>query len=314
MTLALDNAVADLAREVAIDAAGDAHVVGALVGASEEHEGVVSVRFVCDLPGYNGWFWTVTFAVIDGQFSVCEAYLLPGDDALLAAPWIPWSDRVRPGDLDAAMVLPYIPDDARLMPGFNEALEDEDISELFEFGLGRERVLAPEGREAAVERWYGGSHGPTAPSAVASAAACSTCAFFVPLSGSMRLAFGACANEWSPSDGRVVSVDHGCGAHSQTDAERRASEWPAIDPLIDSAAVDTLDLNAPDPDPEPEAEAEVQEGVQDEVPVVDADVAAVEADADADAHSEAEADADTLNLAVVQVDAEPNTDTDELQQ
>ena len=27
--------------------------------------------------------------------------------------------------------------------------------------------------------------------------------------------FGACANEWSPSDGLVVSLDHGCGAHSE---------------------------------------------------------------------------------------------------
>jgi hypothetical protein len=31
----------------------------------------------------------------------------------------------------------------------------------------------------------------------------------------MRLAFGACANLYSSEDGRVVSADHGCGAHSQ---------------------------------------------------------------------------------------------------
>jgi hypothetical protein len=31
----------------------------------------------------------------------------------------------------------------------------------------------------------------------------------------LRQAFGACANEYAPDDGKVVSVDHGCGAHSQ---------------------------------------------------------------------------------------------------
>jgi hypothetical protein len=31
----------------------------------------------------------------------------------------------------------------------------------------------------------------------------------------MRRVFGVCANEFSPGDGTVVSVDHGCGAHSE---------------------------------------------------------------------------------------------------
>ena len=32
-------------------------------------------------------------------------------------------------------------------------------------------------------------------------------------------AFGLCANEFSPSDGKVVSLDHGCGAHSEAEPE-----------------------------------------------------------------------------------------------
>jgi hypothetical protein len=88
--------------------------------------------------------------------------------------------------------------------------------------------------------------------AVASIEPCSTCAFFVPISGSFRMLFGACANEWSPSDGRVVSVDHGCGAHSQTDAERRLSEWPGIEPVVDSGAIEPLDLLT-EPEPEPQS-------------------------------------------------------------
>jgi hypothetical protein len=158
------------------------------------------------------------------------------------------------------MILPFQAEDPRLIPGYTETGdEDRDAIANFEFGLGRERVLAPEARESAAQRWYRGSHGPTAASAVAAGAACTTCAFLVPLAGSMRTMFGVCANEWSPSDGRVVSMDHGCGAHSQTDAERRASEWPAIDPVVDSEAVDALDLATPDPEPEPDAEAEPTE-------------------------------------------------------
>jgi hypothetical protein len=27
--------------------------------------------------------------------------------------------------------------------------------------------------------------------------------------------FGACCNEYAPDDGQIVSLDHGCGAHSE---------------------------------------------------------------------------------------------------
>ena len=30
------------------------------------------------------------------------------------------------------------------------------------------------------------------------------------------MAFGACTNEFSPADGRVVDAEYGCGAHSET--------------------------------------------------------------------------------------------------
>jgi hypothetical protein len=256
---AVGAAVEDLAREVAIETAGDPELVGSLIATETDADGYTTVRFESRLTGYSGWAWAVVLTGDDAEATVCESYLLPGDGAMLAPEWVPWEERVRPGDLDAAMVLPYIAEDPRLVPGYTAATGDDiDAMEIFEFGLGRERVLAPEGRDATAERWYRGSHGPTAASAVASAAPCSTCAFYVPLTGSMRLAFGACTNEWSPSDGRVVSVDHGCGAHSETDAERRLSEWPAPDPLVDSGAVVPLDLNEPDPEPEPEPEPVVE--------------------------------------------------------
>lgn len=301
MTTAVSSSLEELARTAAIETAGDAAHVGDLLSTETDDDGYTTVRFASHLKGYAGWVWAVVLTGADAEPTVCESYLLPGDGALLAPEWVPWEDRVRPGDLDAHMVLPYIADDPRLVPGYTAAIGDDvDEMEIFEFGLGRERVLAPEGREAAAERWYRGSHGPTAASAVASTAPCSTCAFFIPLTGSMRMVFGVCANEWSPSDGRVVSVDHGCGAHSQTDAERRASDWPDPDPVVDTGAVVPLDLNEPDPEPEPEAEPQSE--------VTEADAAA-----EAEPGSAAQEQAADVTVAQAEAEAEPDGEATEVE-
>ena len=63
---------------------------------------------------------------------------------------------------------------------------------------------------------------------------------FVALSGDLGLLFGACANEYAPDDGRVVSADHGCGAHSEamvSDVSHRA-----VAPVIDEFGYDLVDL------------------------------------------------------------------------
>lgn len=106
-------------------------------------------------------------------------------------------------------------------------------------GLGRPRVLSAEGRERAAQRWYDGAHGPAAPVAVKAPAPCATCGFFVPMAGVLRAVFGVCANAWSPSDGTVVSRDHGCGAHSEVDLVKPGPE-KVPDPIVDEFVVDEL--------------------------------------------------------------------------
>lgn len=60
-----------------------------------EADGVVSLRFANRLPGYPGWFWTVSLArVEDADPTVLEVELLPGDGALLAPEWVPWAVRL----------------------------------------------------------------------------------------------------------------------------------------------------------------------------------------------------------------------------
>ena len=146
---------------------------------------------------------------------------------------MPYAERLAPGDVGPGDVTPYVADDPMLVAGF-EATGDEDVDEvaLWELGLGRHRVLSAEGREAAAQRWYDGEAGPTAAVAVKAPAPCSTCGFFVPMAGALRAVFGVCANEWSPSDGRVVSLDHGCGAHSEADLEAPAPER-VVPPILD---------------------------------------------------------------------------------
>ncbi|HWS58769.1 MAG TPA: DUF3027 domain-containing protein [Actinotalea sp.] len=242
----------DLARAAAQDVAERPELVGEHLGVVVEGERLVSHSFVATGPGYVGWRWTVTVARVPRGRSatVCEVHLLPGPDAILAQPWVPWSERLRPGDVGPGDVLPFLADDDRLEQGFEATGDlDADATAFFELGLGRERVLSWQGRSEAARRWYAGSHGPMAPTAVAASAPCSTCGFLLLLAGSLRTEFGVCANEWSPDDGRVVSMDHGCGAHSQTDLGPMPSDWPDPSPVIDELGSD-LEFLPEEPEPE----------------------------------------------------------------
>jgi DUF3027 family protein len=221
-------AATDLARQAAEEvAAPEPGHVGEHIGAHADGERLVTHEFVCLDPAYRGWRWavTVTRASRSKTVTVNEAVLLPGGEALLAPVWVPWSDRLKPGDLGVGDLLVTEDDDDRLQPGYTagstpdgvlpDDVEDLDRLAVWELGLGRARVLSPIGRDDAADRWYSGDHGPNAPIALAAPAACSTCGFYLPLAGALRQTFGVCANEYSPDDGRVVSSDHGCGAHSE---------------------------------------------------------------------------------------------------
>ena len=69
--------------------------VGELLAVEEVEPGVVDVRFGCTLASYAGWHWTVSTADLpDQEPTVLEVELLPGDGALLAPPWVPWTERL----------------------------------------------------------------------------------------------------------------------------------------------------------------------------------------------------------------------------
>ena len=257
----------DLARSAAEDMAGPAQV-GRYLGAEAEGDRTVTHLFECLDPAYAGWRWavTVTRASRAKSVTVSESLLLPGPDSLLAPEWVPWRDRVRPGDVGVGDLLPTPDDDERLVPTAmlegDEGVLDWDASAPWDAALPtidlppsgrvtafpapgagpasgegadpvlkRSRVLSAIGRDEIALRWYSSEHGPRSPLAHAAPGPCMTCGFLVPLGGPLGRVFGVCANEYAPDDGRVVSLDHGCGAHSEAPAGAQSAASPVTDEL-----------------------------------------------------------------------------------
>ena len=240
-------AAIELARR-ALEEVTDPITVGEYVAAAPDAERLVTHLFDCTLSGYRGWRWAVTLSRVPRgrTATVCEVELLPGEEALLAPAWVPWAERLEPGDITRSDRLPRKETDERLEPGWEATGEDADAVALDELDLGRPRVLSAQGVASAAERWYGGDHGPDAEGVRKAHATCSTCGFFVPMAGALRAIFGVCANEWAADDGSVVSLDHGCGAHSETDLPDQGPEWPINPSRVDDHLMVPLSTNGLD--------------------------------------------------------------------
>ncbi|WP_426246120.1 DUF3027 domain-containing protein [Nocardioides sp. LHG3406-4] len=215
-----------------------------------EAEKVVTHLFECTRPGYLGWRWAVTIARAPRQkdVTVNEVVLLPGADAIVAPGWVPYRERIQPGDLSPGDLLPVEDEDPRLVPTYSfgdDPLEPDDTAQVrqvaAELFLGRVRTLSVEGRDLAAQRWYDGDGGPEAPLAKSAPASCTTCGFLVRIAGPLAEMFGVCANGNANDDGRVVSFDHGCGAHSEVKLSRKNQPQPPPEHAFDSLSVDDFE-------------------------------------------------------------------------
>jgi len=236
--------------------------VGEYLESKIEAEATATHYFSSLDQGYRGWMWAVTIGG-DENLTVNEIVMIPGPTALLAPKWIPWQERLQSGDLGVGDVLPTAPDDARLVPGYTQVDEiiEEGVTPLgWEVGLGRKRVLSEIGREQAINRWYGSTHGPNTPMAELAPDRCISCGFYISLSGTLGRMFGVCANSYAQDDGKVVSIDHGCGGHSEVVSDTKSVPMGTTiiddagfllpeeieDELVEEADIEDADLNEVD--------------------------------------------------------------------
>ena len=84
----------EVARAAATQNAGE-KAVSNFVELIDEGDGAFSFVFEAKLEGYQGWLWSVTlFDSGDESPTISEVVLLPGEQALLAPAWVPWSERL----------------------------------------------------------------------------------------------------------------------------------------------------------------------------------------------------------------------------
>jgi hypothetical protein len=241
--------VVDAARAALLEET-DADTVGGHLGHVVEGEHVVTHQFACTLPGYRGWHWSVTVALAPGsdRVTIDEIVLMPGGEAIVAPAWVPYRERIQPGDLSPGDLLPVADDDPRLVPTYSFGDDPLDADEKAqvravaqELYLGRVRTLSLEGMDLATQRWYSGDQGPSSPIAQAAPDQCWSCGFLVRLAGPLAQTFGVCANGAANDDGRVVSLDHGCGAHSEVRLARKHRPEPLPDPVFDTLNDDEIE-------------------------------------------------------------------------
>lgn len=209
------TAAVDAARAAVKEFSGD--TVGDYLGLTYEDPTAATHRFLANLPGYQGWQWAVVVAAYPGAVyaTISEVVLIPGPTALLAPQWVPWDQRVKPGDLGPGDLLAPPADDPRLVPGYTLSGDPEIDDPVAEFGFGRRQVMSRSGREDAAQRWHDGEYGPDSAMARSTKRVCRDCGFYLPLAGSLGSMFGVCGNAMA-DDGRVVDFTYGCGAHSDT--------------------------------------------------------------------------------------------------
>jgi hypothetical protein len=321
------EAAVELARSAAVEEAEAPSLVGDYLGAEAEGDRLVLHRFACTSRAYPGWVWAVVVARASRmrKVTVDDVVLLPGDGALLAPEWVPWSERLRPGDVGVGDLLPTAADDPRLTLRMDDVEGGVDVDAWHEQGFGRARVLSALGREDAADRWYSGEAGPAASIARVAPASCLTCGFHVRLVGALGQLFGVCANELAPDDGRVTAVDHGCGAHSEALVAPSAHPEPVAfddDPsdlaptdveVVDAAVVEAAapaEAAEPVEAAEPAGSAERPPGSDPGTPTA-ADLGGqVDAETATDAEPASSADADVA-VDAVEVAAAPPSTTEE---
>ena len=232
----------ELARSVVLEVA-DPTDLGDHLGARAEGERVVTHHFACTRPGYPGWYWSVTMtrAKRGKDLTVNEVVLLPGDEAIVAPDWVPYKERLQPGDLSPGDLLPVEDEDARLVPTYlvgddplDTPLDGDARAQVRrvaeDLGLGRVRTLSREGTRHGGRALARRTRRPGRAAGQERAGQLLVLRLPGPPQRVAVESFGVCANGNANDDGRVVTFDHGCGAHSEVKLARKQQPLPLPGP------------------------------------------------------------------------------------
>lgn len=125
-------AAVDLAR-AELSKITPAETIGEPIGHIVEGKHVLSLLFDCTMTGYPGWHWTVSLSRIDENAapSVLETELMPGNDALLAPDWVPWSERLADYRTaqDHAAALALEADGEELDDELGDGLDEDELDD-----------------------------------------------------------------------------------------------------------------------------------------------------------------------------------------
>lgn len=92
----------DVARDRLLEVV-EADQLGEHLSATADGERLVTHRFAAKVAGYDGWVWFISMARVprSKEATVCELGLIPGEGALLAPEWVPWSARVTAEEIES---------------------------------------------------------------------------------------------------------------------------------------------------------------------------------------------------------------------
>ena len=100
------------ARAAIVEFSGE-DTVGEYLGAGFEDPTAATHRFLAEMPGYRGWQWAVVVAACPGATTPRSARSswCPARRRCWRRKWVPWDERVKPGDLSPGDLLAPPADD-----------------------------------------------------------------------------------------------------------------------------------------------------------------------------------------------------------
>ena len=197
------TAAVDAAQAAVVEFSGD--TVGEYLSVTFEDTAAATHRFWPTSPvtaAGSGRWWSRRIPVPTTPRSAKWCWCA-GPTALLAPQWVPWDQRIKPGDLGPGDLLAPPADDPRLVRGMCSAVTRPSTTSPPRSVSAVGGCSANGAARTPRSIWHDGEYGPDSAMARATRRVCRDCGYLLPLAGTLGTMFGVCANEFA-ADGHVV--------------------------------------------------------------------------------------------------------------